>query len=116
MPNPYNGQQVPFQAKCLIDTGFDGGIFLPDSFLSDARSIGVEPSVTTLALADGSQIVAHVCAGYLQEIERHVFALPGIPILVAIYGHDPSEVIGMNTLQHFSILFDGPNQRYTLNA
>jgi predicted aspartyl protease len=112
IPNPVNGRQTPFNVKCLIDTGFYGGVFLPNSYLLDIKSIGIEPTATTITLADGSEIVANVCAAYLQEIENYTFALPGKPIFVVIFGNEPGEVLGMNTLQHFSILFDGPNQRY----
>jgi hypothetical protein len=112
--NPSNGRQVPFNAECLVDTGFYGGIFLPNTFMLDARSIEVEPVATTVTLADGSEIIAHVCAGYLQRIEGHDFDAPGIPIFLVIYGNVPGEVLGMNVLQNFTILFDGPNQCFAL--
>jgi predicted aspartyl protease len=116
IPNPLNGRQAPFNADCMVDTGFYGGIFLPDTFLIDARSIGVEPAATTVTLADGTDIVAHVCAGYLQSLENHDFAAPGKPIFVVIYGHEPGEIIGMNLLQYFSVLFDGPNNSLSLSV
>jgi predicted aspartyl protease len=114
VPNPSNGRQVPFNAECLVDTGFYGGIFLPNTFIIDARSIGVEPVATSVTLADGSEIIAHVCAGYLQKIENHDFDMPGKPIFIVIYGNEPGEVLGMNSLQHFILLLDGPNQCFTI--
>ena len=107
------GWQIPFNADCLIDTGFYGGIFLPNTFIDDARSIGVEPA-TTVTLADGSEIVAHVCAGYLQKIDDYFFANPGKPIFIVIYGNQSGEVLEMDTLQYFSVLFDGPNQLFIM--
>jgi predicted aspartyl protease len=115
IPNPTNGRQVPFNAECMVDTGFYGGIFLPDTFLIDLRSIGVEPSATAVMLADGTEIVAHVCAGYLQSLENHDFSMPGKPIFAVIFGNEPGEIIGMNLLQYFAVLFDGPNQSLSLS-
>jgi predicted aspartyl protease len=112
--NPVNGRQVPFNTECLVDTGFYGGIFLPNSFMNDARSIGVEPVATPVTLADGNEIIAHVCAGYLQRLEDHDLGLPGKPIFIVISENASGDVLGMDTLQHFTILFDGPNQHFIL--
>lgn len=115
VPNPENARQFPFEAECLIDTGFYGGVYLPDSFLSDAKTIGVTPTPTNITLADGSEIVAHVCAAYLLQIEDHKFNWPGKPIFLVIYGNKSDELIGMNSLKHFPVLFDGPNSCFTIS-
>lgn len=114
--NPETMRQVPLDFECRIDTGFDGGILVPDLYRMDARSVGVEPSITNITLADGSRIPAYVCVAYLQEIEECSLPLPGKPVLVVICGNRKGELLGMDTLKYCSVLFDGPGQAFTMNV
>jgi len=114
IPNPVTGQQFPFDFECLVDTGFYGGFFVPNWFVSNAKSIGVNPYPTTITLADGTDIPALTCAAYLQQIEDYCFPSPGKLTFLVIYKKKCDEVMGMDALQYFSVLFDGPNQTFKL--
>jgi len=116
IPNPVNARQYSFDLKCLIDTGFYGGIYVPKVFFANAQLIGVTPRPTTVTLADGSEITAYVCLAYLQQIENYSFQSPGKPIFLVIYGHKTGKLIGMDAMQHFSVLFDGSANSFTINV
>ena len=112
--NPVNLRQYPFDLECLIDRGFYGGIYVPKIFLAHADLIDVTPRPTTVTLADGSLIAAHVCVAYLTQIEDYSFESPGIPTSLVIYGDKTGELIGVDAMQHFSVLFDGPANNFTI--
>jgi hypothetical protein len=114
--NPETTRQVPLDFKCRIDTGFDGGILIPNLYRFDARSVGVEPSITSITLADGSRIPAYVCVAYLHEIETCSLPPPGKPVLVVMCGNRKGELLGMDALKYCTILFDGPGQAFTMNV
>ena len=112
--NPVNLRQVPLDFECRIDTGFDGGIMVPHWHLSDAQSIGIEPSITNIILADGRRIPAYVCVVHLQEIETYNIPPPGIPMILVMCGSRKGTLLGMDLLKNHVISFDGPNQAFTL--
>ncbi len=112
--NPANLRQFPLDFECRIDTGFDGGILIPHWHSADAKSIGVEPSLTNIILADGRKIPAYVCLAHLQEIEAHNLPAPGIPIVLVMCGNRDGSILGMDALQHHLISFDGPAQTCTI--
>jgi len=113
--NPENMRQTPLDFECRIDTGFDGGIMVPHWYRSDAQTIGVEPSVTNITLADGSKIPAYVCAAYIHEIDKHSFSHPGKTVILVMCGNRKGELLGMDALKHCSVLFDGPKQAFTIS-
>lgn len=114
IPNPVNLRQYPFDVKCLIDTGFYGGIYVPNVFIANAKVIGVNPRPTTATLADGSKVAVHVCLAYLQQIENYCFPPLGKAIFLVIRGYDSEGLMGVDALQHFSVLFDGPANSFTI--
>ena len=114
--NPETVRQIPLDFECQIDTGFDGGILVPDSYRLDAESISVEPSITNITLADGSKVPAYVCVAYIQGIDAHSLPLPGKPVVLVMCGNRKSELLGMDTLKYCTVLFDGPGQAFTMNV
>lgn len=113
--NPRNMRQTPLNFECRIDTGFDGGIFVPHWVRSDAQTIGVEPSITNLILADGSKIPVYVCAAHLRKIDTHVYSSPGKPVMLVMGGNRKGKLLGMDALKHCSVLFDGPSQAFEIS-
>jgi len=115
--NPQTASQVPLDfSTCRIDTGFDGGVLVPQWHRSDAEVAGVEPRITNLTLADGSRIPAYVCAVFLQSVDDITFAPPGRPMILVMCGNRRSPLLGMGALKYCTILFDGPNQRFTIRV
>lgn len=113
--NPQNMRQTPLDFECRIDTGFDGGIMVPHWFRSDAQSIGIEPSITNITLADGSKTPAYVCAAHIHKINGHSFSLPGKTAMLVMCGNRKGKLLGMDALKHCSVLFDGPKQAFTIS-
>lgn len=114
--NPQNLLQTPLDFECRIDTGFDGGIFIPHWYRSDAKTIGVEPTITNITLADGSKVPAYVCVAHLQKIDKFTFPTPGKQTILVMCGDRKGELLGMDALKHCTILFDGPKQAFTMNV
>jgi hypothetical protein len=117
--NPSTNHQINFDAECLIDTGFYRGIFLPNKYLKEVKTIGVDPFETTLTLADGSESIGFVCGGYIQKIDTHSFTAPGKPVCIVIpktqqIDTQMGELVGMEALLHFSVTFDGVNRAFTI--
>jgi len=108
-------RQVPIDFNCRIDTGFDGGVLIPQWHLSEAESIGIQPSITNMTLADGSKIPVYVFAAHIQEIEGKSLPSPGLPVLLVMCGKGKTVLLGMDTLKNSTILFDGPSQAFTLD-
>jgi len=81
----------------------------------ELQSIGVEPRPTNIIVADGSKIPAFVCVAHMQEIDSFSFSMPGRPVMLVMCGNWPGVLLGMDALKHSTILFDGPNQAYTMN-
>ena len=113
--NPQNMRQTPLDFECRIDTGFDGGIMVPHWFRSDAQSIGIEPSITNITLADGRKISAYVCAAYIHTINGHSFSLPGKTAILVMCGNRRGKLLGMDALKYCSVLFDGPKQAFMIS-
>ena len=107
-------RQFSFELECRIDTGFDGGIFIPSRYKSDLDIIGVEPSISNVTLADGSKIAAYICAAYILKMDKCAFLPPGKPIEVIICGIREGQLLGMDTLKYCTAFFDGINQNLTI--
>ena len=112
--NPQTMRQSPLDFECMVDTGFFGGIFVPEWYKSNAESIGVVPSLANITLADGNRVPAYVCAAYLQEVDGCDFAPPGKPVVLVMRGTNSPELLGMDALKHCTIFLDGPKQSFTL--
>jgi len=114
--NPETMRQIPLDFECRIDTGFDGGILIPKWYRPDAKSIGVEPSITNITLADGSKIPAYVCVAHIQQIDTCSLPLPGKPVVLVMCGSREGELLGMDALKYCTVFFDGPGQAFTMNV
>lgn len=115
IPNPLTAAQVPLNFECRIDTGFDGGILVGVRYKSDAETIGIQPRLTNITLADGSKTPAYVCVAYIQAIEESAFTPPGKPVLLVMCGIRERQLMGMDALKYYTILFDGPKQAFTID-
>lgn len=108
-------RQIPLDCECRIDTGFDGGIMIPYWHKDEIQSIDVEPRLTNITVADGSKIPAFVCAVYIHEIDSCSFSMPGRAVMLVMCGNWSGVLLGMDTLKYSKILFDGPNQEFTMD-
>ena len=91
------GDAITYEVEALLDTGFDGAVLLPDTFLLNA--IQDLEQDTTYELADGSEVT-----------------VPSYSVVVEINGFDPIEVsasplgeepiIGVEVIRHFSVILD----------
>jgi len=113
--NPITTRQIPLDCECRIDTGFDGGIMLPFWHMDELRDINVEARPTNITVADGRKVPAYVCVAHIQELENHPFLMPGRPVMLVMFGKLEGVLLGMDSLKYTTILFDGPNQAYTMN-
>ena len=108
-------RQIPLNCECRIYTGFDGGIMIPYWHKDEIQSIDVEPRITNITVADGSQVPALVCVAYIQEIDSCSFSMPGRAVMLVMSGNWPGTLLGMDTLKYSKILFDGPKQEFTMH-
>lgn len=112
--NPQNMRQIPFSFTCRVDTGFDGGITTPQTYRSDVQIIGIQPSLKNWTLANGKKVTVYICAAYIQQIDTCRFPMPGIPVKLVMLGHSEKHFLGMDSLKHCLISFDGKNQNFSL--
>lgn len=108
--NPQTGQVATFQQRCWVDTGFDGGIHVPNFRKSEAKMVGVDPRLTTLTLAGGARAPGHACLAFLQKIENCEIPSPGIETELIIQGTQNHGLIGLEILKNWIAQFDGPRQ------
>ena len=113
IPNPQTHERTPLFFEGIVDTGFDGGLFVPETFKSDLDIVNVTPRKTSLILADGRKIPVETCFIYLQEIDGIRLPAPGIAVQLVLGGKLKGHLIGMDLLKHCITEFNGPSQ--TLN-
>jgi len=112
--NPHNFQQVPFDFKCRIDTGFDGGVSTSIRYRSDVETIGVQPLIRNWTLADGSKTPVYICAAYLQKVGQHELPQPGKPIKLIMVGQKELHLFGMDSLQYCILTLNGKEKKFSL--
>ena len=88
------GQQT-HQADALLDTGFDGGIAVPPTFLEEQAA----DLYQRWTLADGRQVQAAVFRGTVQLGTFH----PKPTYIVAL---GDEHIIGLGVLNNFTVTFD----------
>lgn len=114
--NPQTMGQTPIDVEGRIDTGFDGGLFVPISYKSDLEIIKVIPRKTNITLADGRKIPAEVCFAYVQQIDNIELPAPGLPISLVICGDLRGHLIGMNFLKNCITRLEGPSQKLAMTV
>ncbi len=84
------------EVEALLDTGFDGGIVIPEGFIAGARP---PDGYVTWRLADGSEVLAPVHLG-----EATVAGVILSPVVVTVLGHEP--IVGREVSDRFMIVLD----------
>ena len=112
--NPRDMRQVPFNFKCMVDTGCGDGVTAPLWFKSDVDIIGIQPAIKNRTLANGKRIPVHVCAAYIQQIDNCVFPMPGFAVRIAMFGDVERSLLGMDSLKYCTLILDGPNQIFSM--
>ena len=105
--NPNTMEQTPVILEGIVDTGFDGGLFVPSVYKSDLETIRVTPRKTSITLADGRRIPVETCLAYIQEVENIELPAPGIPVSFILCGRFEGSLIGMNFLRNCVTEVDG---------
>ena len=112
--NPRNMRQTPFNFRCRVDTGFDGGVTAPHWFRSDVDTIGIQPLVRNWTLANGEKVPVYTCAAYLHQIDRCVFPMPGLAVKMVMLGNVEKHLLGMDSLQYCTLIVDGSNEKFSM--
>lgn len=112
--NPRDMRQVPFNFRCRVDTGFDGGVTAPRWFLSDIGTIGVQPLEKNWTLANGTRIPVFICAAYLHQIDLCVFPMPGLAVTMVMMGNVERNFLGMDSLKYCALILDGSKQKFSM--
>jgi len=108
--NSQSGRQTTIEKDFWIDTGFDGGIHIAQSHISDITLIGVSPVLGPIGVAGGETRRAYRCLAYLQQIGDHEFSMPGIEVELVLHGSNRYGLLGLEILKHWIAKFDGPNE------
>jgi len=112
--NRVDMRQVPFNFKCRVDTGFDGGVTAPGRFLSDISTIGVQPLEKNWTLANGEKVPVFICAAYLHQIEHCIFPMPGLAVTLVILGNVEKNLLGMDSLKYCTLVLDGSKRNFSM--
>lgn len=98
IPIRVNALGINFEGFALIDTGLEGGVVLPLSYLPT----DVPPErLTRWIFADGSRRSAPIYRG---RVALGEFPLLPFPIEITILGNEP--IIGAQVIRHFSVILD----------
>ena len=98
LPINVSAPGIDFEGIALVDTGLEGGVVLPHSYLP----LDVPPERhTRWIFADGSRRGAPIYRGSVTIGDFHT--LP-FPISVTIMGDEP--IIGVQVIRHFSVILD----------
>ncbi|MCW4048106.1 MAG: hypothetical protein NWE89_00065 [Candidatus Bathyarchaeota archaeon] len=108
-------EQTPFIVEGIVDTGFDGGLFVPDTFKSDLEIINVKPRKSPMTLADGRKITAETCFAYIQQVDDIKLPDPGLPVSFVVFGNLKGHLIGMEFLENCVTEFNGPAGKILMN-
>jgi len=98
--------------KLKADTGFNGGVFLPENFSEKFDEINIPGYPAPLVLADGSRVMGRLYLGSIGQIERYRFD-PAISLPIYCYGQEAS-LIGLEILNKWISEFNGIESQLTL--
>lgn len=113
--NPKTHNRAPFSFECKVDTGFTSGLFYEEALRSDAETVNVRPRPAPIQLGNGQITTAYACIAYLEKIDGYTIPPPGIPVQLYMKSSRLG-FIGMEALQSFIVIFDGPNQKFKLKG
>ena len=98
LPIRVNAPGINFEGSALVDTGLEGGVVLPLSYLP----ANVPPERhTRWVFADGSRRGAPIYSG---SVTIGDFPTLLYPISITIMGDEP--IIGVEVIRHFSVILD----------
>lgn len=100
------------RVKLKADTGFNGGVFLPESFSDKFDEINITGYPAPLILADGSRVMGRLYLGIIKQIDKYRFN-PAISIPIYCYGQGAS-LIGLDLLNDWISEFNGIESCLTL--
>lgn len=112
--NPRTNRFTTFEEECWLDTGFSGGIYVPEYRRSEAAMVNVKPRPTTLELAGGQRAPGYVCMAYIQQIQNFTLPAPGISTELIMQGRSSYGLLGLEILGRWIANFNGPSRRVTV--
>lgn len=107
--NPRNNRQTTFEEECWVDTGFSGGVHVPQYRMSEVQGIGIEPSLIKVRLSGGIPGTGFACVGSIRRIQGFNIPPPGIETELLIRGAEPG-YLGLGVLRNWVAIFDGLQQ------
>ena len=114
--NRETAKQTTIEKDFWIDTGFDGGIHVAQSHISDIALIGISPAPGPIGVAGGEIKQAYHCFAYLQQIGDHELPMPGIEAELVLHGSDRHGLLGLEILKYWITKLDGPNEFFTITS
>jgi hypothetical protein len=112
--NRDGSRQITIRKRVKIDTGFDSGVHIRESEMSELSIIGVKATLGSVTLAGNIPTNAHYCLAYLQQIGEWEFPAPGMEIVLVFQGSNREGLLGMEVLSHWITTFDGPNRSFKI--
>ena len=112
--NPVNSRQTTIHADFWIDTGFDGGIHVSQSYETEIASLGLDLWQGNIGVAGGKTDRVNRCLAYLQQIGDRELPSPGVETEIVFHGADRYGLLGLDILRNWIIAFDGPNQFFRI--
>jgi len=112
--NRDGSRQITIRKRVKIDTGFDSGVHIRESEMSELSTIGVKPTPGPMILAGNVPANAYHCLAYLQQIGEWEFPAPGMEIALFFQGSNRDGLLGMEVLSHWITTFDGPNRSFKI--
>lgn len=112
--NRDGSRQITIRKRVKIDTGFDSGVHIRESEMSELSIIGVKATLGSVTLAGNIPANAHYCLAYLQQIGEWEFPPPGMEIVLVFQGSNREGLLGMEVLSHWITTFDGPNRSFKI--
>jgi len=103
-------QRTAFDQRCWVDTGFDGGVHVPEFRRSEATMVGVQPTPATVTLAGRVRRPGYVCLAFLRQIDDYEIPPPGLEMELLMQGDQPWGLIGLEVLRNWIAEFDGPRE------
>ena len=114
--NPETARQTIIEKNFWIDTGFDGGIHVAQTHISDITLIGVNPRVGSINVAGGRRNTAYRCFAYLRQIGDYELPIPGIEAELVLHGSDRHGLLGLDILKHWIVKLNGPNEFFAITS
>ena len=112
--NRENSRQITIQKRVRIDTGFDAGVHIRESEMSELSMIGIRLTPGPVTLAGDVPATAYFCFAYLQQIGDFELPPPGMEVTLVFQGSRREGLLGLEILNNWIVTFNGPEQFFEI--